>query len=227
MTTNKHLIFVYGTLKRVDGNGAHDRHLREATYMGACSIPGVMIHLGVFPGLVHDPYCRVTGEVYEVDSVDIQGIDAYEGTPHHYSRRLVETPFGRAWAYFKNHVNLPLAEGIVCVDRGLWQGGTIDKAPYRQVKDFYQNKRWQQPEYRAMPKQPIVDAVPESGMLGTWDDTRKCFVFPDGTTHTPPGLVHPTKHVRQETDGSFHEVKADNVVPIKPAPATVRGVELM
>jgi gamma-glutamylcyclotransferase (GGCT)/AIG2-like uncharacterized protein YtfP len=225
---DKHLIFVYGTLKKVDGNGAQTRHLGDATFMGACSIPGVMVHLGYYPGLVHDPICRVTGEVYEVTTKDIQGMDAYEGTPHNYSRRLVETPFGRSWAYFKNHVNYPMPDNIVCVDRGLWQGGEVDRAPYSKVRDFYQNKRWNEPEYRNMEKKPIVPSTPESGAIGSWDDTRKCFVFPDGSTHSPPGLIAdgPTQ-IRKETDGSLHEVK-DNVVqlPVKVIPTT-RGVELM
>lgn len=193
MTQDKHLIFVYGTLKKEDGTYAHQRYLSEATFKGKCSIPGLLIHLQVFPGLVHDPICRVTGEVYEVNANAIHGMDIYEGVPHLYRRERVETPWGTAWSYFKNHIQFPIPDALVCVDRGLWTGGEVDRASYAKVKDFFQNRRWNEPEYRAMSKQPIIDVVPSAGMIGTWDDSRQAFVYPDGTQHTPPGLVHPTK----------------------------------
>lgn len=222
---NRHLIFVYGTLKRDGGNDAHKRHLGDAKFVGNCSVKGVMVHLGYYPGLVEDSICRVTGEVYEVDAQAIHRMDYYEGTPHNYTRKMVETLYGKAWAYFKNHVNTPLPDGMVCVDRGLWQGGEIDKAPYRQVKDFYENKRWQQPEYRAMAKQPIVDQVPESGAIGAWDDTLKAFVFPDGSVHIPPG-VGLTTAVHGSNVVAFPTPTQVKPAPVPPAQVS-RGVELM
>jgi gamma-glutamylcyclotransferase (GGCT)/AIG2-like uncharacterized protein YtfP len=189
--SENHKIFVYGTLKKEYGNpDVHKRYLGNAVWLGRCCIPGVMVHLGYYPGLVDDKDCRVTGEVYEVSPVMIQSMDAYEGCPHNYTRRTVDTPFGKAWCYFKNHVGL-LGDAIVCVDRGLWLGGARDKAPYRQVRDFYVNKRWQQPEYRNMKDQPITTMIPESHQpyvqMGIWNDEKRCFEFPDGTTHVPPG----------------------------------------
>jgi gamma-glutamylcyclotransferase (GGCT)/AIG2-like uncharacterized protein YtfP len=250
MLNERHLIFVYGTLKKDGGNGAHTRHLREATYRGACSIPGVMVHLGYYPGLIEDSVCRVTGEVYEVTAQAIQSMDGYEGVPHNYQRRQVDTPWGRAWAYYKNHVTLPLAKNISCVSRGLWTGGLGDKAPYSEVVDFYQNKRYLEPKYRNMEKQPIIDNVPEVGAIGTWDDKRKCFVFPDGSTHTPPGtsltsgldLLKPGDPAvwtwskdhgcwfdqlgnRKDTHGNV--TPFPKTTPETKKPTTTRGVELM
>ncbi len=158
----KHLIFVYGTLKKTFGGRAHQRYLQDRPMKGVCAVPGVMVHLGGYPGLVEDDVCQSTGEVYEVDAVEIQAMDGYEGVPHNYCRKLVDTPWGRAWAYFKNHVPSPIPDQLVCVDRGVWQGGDNDRAPYRQVRDFYANKRWQQPEYRNMQVQPVVNAAPST-----------------------------------------------------------------
>lgn len=157
---DKHLIFVYGTLKKKHGGYAHQTYLSQARFVGDCCIPGVMVHLGRYPGLVPDEICRVTGEVYEVTAPMIQAVDRYEGYPDFYSRRKVSTPFGMAWAYYKN--NVTVKDNVVCVDRGLWLGGQADRAPYKKVLDYYKNKRWNEPHYR-IGEQPIVDnVIPES-----------------------------------------------------------------
>lgn len=223
MLNNKHLIFVYGTLKKDGGNGAHSRYLHGATYRGACSVPGVMLHLGYYPGMVEDKVCRVTGEVYEVDAKAIQGMDGYEGVPHNYVRRLVDTPWGKAWCYFKNHVTLPLAKNMVCVARGLWTGGQGDKTTYSEVVDFYKNKRYLEPKYRAMEKQPIISNTPESGAVGKWSDELKCFIFPDGSMHTLPGVsaAHsPGKVLPFPT-------QTKDEPPTSTPERAVRGVEMM
>jgi gamma-glutamylcyclotransferase (GGCT)/AIG2-like uncharacterized protein YtfP len=160
----RHLLFVYGTLKKEGGTNAHERYLSKATYVGKCSVKGVMLHLSGYPGMVPDNVCRVTGEIYEVQPSDIQNMDRYEGVPHNFVRRLTDTPFGTAWAYYKTYNAISLAENVVCVDRGVWTGrGAEDRVPYRQVKDFWANKRYHEPEERAKPMQPVTyDVIPES-----------------------------------------------------------------
>lgn len=185
------LIFVYGTLKKNGGNNAHATHLGDAIFKGSCSVPGVLVHLGYYPGLVEDKVCRVTGEVYEVTARAIHGMDQYEGTPHHYIRKRIATPWGMAWTYFKNNVPVGedghLAKAVSCVASGLWRGGEGDRAPYSEVLDFYQNKRYLEPKFRELAEKLYIDKVPTVGVLGTWDDTEKCFRYPDGSIHRPPG----------------------------------------
>lgn len=189
VVNTKHKIFVYGTLKKDHGNSAHQRYLKDATWVGRCCIPGVMVHLGYYPGLVDDKVCFTTGEVYEVDAVAIHQMDQYEGCPHNYTRRSVNTPFGNAWAYYKNHVPNPIPPQLVCVARGLWLGGEKDKMSYYDVCDFYKNKRWLEPTWREMQHQAIYpDAIPPHVQMGVWNDVMKRFEFPDGSTHTPPGI---------------------------------------
>jgi gamma-glutamylcyclotransferase (GGCT)/AIG2-like uncharacterized protein YtfP len=167
VVNTKHKIFVDGTLKKEHGNNAHNRYLSDATWVGRCCVPGVMVHLGHYPGLVDDKVCWTTGEVYEVDAVAIHQMDQYEGTHNgNYTRKAVKTPFGNAWVYYKNHVPNPLPPNLICVARGLWLGGEKDKASYYDVCDFYKNKRWLEPVWREMPQQGI---------------------YPDAT-HTPPGI---------------------------------------
>lgn len=199
----KHYIFVYGTLKKEGGNGAHERHLKDNPYMGVCCIPGALVHLGPYPGLVDDPDCYVTGEVYEVDAVDIHHLDQYESCPFLYSRRLVDTPWGKAWAYFKNNVPLPIQPNIVCVREGLWRGNGFDKSSYADLQLFYQNKEYLDPSYRERqgPKPILPDKVPNTatgepamvrnihGMEGVWNSVMKRFEYPDGTTFTPTGTI--------------------------------------
>ena len=47
---NKHLVFVYGTLKR--GFGNYYAYLKEAKYLRNDTIKGTMYNLGAFPGVI-------------------------------------------------------------------------------------------------------------------------------------------------------------------------------
>lgn len=189
--TKKWLIFVYGTLKKHGGNHAHERYLKDRKMLGTCCVPGVLIHLTHYPGLVYDTACFVTGEVYEVDAVDIAAMDRYECVPLNYDRRLAVTPWGTAWAYYKQGVPNPIPNSVTCVDRGLWLGEDKGKVRYDTVVDFYKHKRYNEPNYRALPDQPVIPStsVPDSSYVqqGIWNDQLKAFVYPDGTMHKPPG----------------------------------------
>jgi len=164
----RHLLFVYGTLKREGGNHeVHRRYLHDAVRVGKCSIPGVLLYLGFYPGLVHDTVCRVTGEVYEVTVGEIAAMDGYEGVPNNFIRRIVQTPFGQAWCYYKNFQGM-LGDAVVCVDRGVWTGSQNDRMPYHKVVEFWKDRKYNNPEERNKePKVIAYDVVPESSPAAT------------------------------------------------------------
>lgn len=168
------LLFVYGTLKR---SQLANHVLGGAEYIGACSIPGVLLHLGPFPGLIHHDQCRVTGEVYRVSWNDLVGrIDTYESVGSGlYQRRQVKVPFAPelAWAYYKQ--NPPtLNDMTLCVERGIWIHASQGRIPYKDLLDYFMHQRWREPANRLGP-QPIIGAVPST-------------IPPDGK---PPQLMLP------------------------------------
>jgi gamma-glutamylcyclotransferase (GGCT)/AIG2-like uncharacterized protein YtfP len=102
MTTDKHLVFVYGTLMR--GHGNH-RILQEfnATFIGEARTlaPYMMLYAGI-PYVIHaEDYGDhmethpVKGEVYEVDKAGLQRLDRLEGYRpgreyNHYTREEID-----------------------------------------------------------------------------------------------------------------------------------------
>jgi gamma-glutamylcyclotransferase (GGCT)/AIG2-like uncharacterized protein YtfP len=133
-------VFVYGTLKRSMSN--HQPYLGDCRYIGESTAFGVLIHLGGFPALAEDSSgkCLVRGEVFELASPEhLVQLDRLEGVPHLYSRRQIVTEYGRAWTYFFS--NPPKIEDTtICVAKGVWLGGRIDKASYSEVKSYFQGQ---------------------------------------------------------------------------------------
>lgn len=110
----KSLVFVYGTLKKGQGN---HRLLTGAEYIGKDSLKNHVIYsLGGFPGMtVGDG--QVQGEVYEVDEVILGALDILEGHPRFYERREVTTDDNRkAWTYYYHH---PVKK-IHLIQSGVW-----------------------------------------------------------------------------------------------------------
>lgn len=93
-----HRIFVYGTLLRGQVN---HRLLAGATYLGPHRTAPrfALYNLGAYPGLARGGGTAVTGEVYRVDGRTLRRIDRLEECPRLYRRRLLPTPYGRAWVY--------------------------------------------------------------------------------------------------------------------------------
>jgi len=91
-------VFVYGTLKR--GQGNHSL-LYGSSYLGECHTPpAYSLHdLGYFPGMVRGGHTSIPGEVYEIDDDTLATMDVLEGFPWYYNREQIETPFGTAWVY--------------------------------------------------------------------------------------------------------------------------------
>lgn len=88
----RHLVFVYGTLKR----GCSNHHvLAGQQFLGdARTIPGYRLYnLGEYPGMIASPddTLGVLGEVWSVDAPTLARLDAFEGTAEGlYRRELVK-----------------------------------------------------------------------------------------------------------------------------------------
>ena len=75
-------LFVYGTLRRGARNSRADLLEQGASLLGVASIPGRLVDLGDYPGLVRPARSedRVQGEVYRIKRPSLlQRIDEYEG----------------------------------------------------------------------------------------------------------------------------------------------------
>jgi len=90
-------VFVYGTLRR---GGSNHGLLRTSRRLGEFVTPPVyrMLDLGPFPGVVDGEHA-IRGEVYEVSPAVLRRLDALEDHPRRYRRRVLQTPWGRAWIY--------------------------------------------------------------------------------------------------------------------------------
>jgi len=90
---NKHLVFVYGTLRR---GGPNHYMLAEADYLGPHWTPPrfTMFRLGQFPAVVPRGETVITGEVYRVDDAVFGLLDELECYPQVFSRQRIETPPG-------------------------------------------------------------------------------------------------------------------------------------
>jgi len=98
----KHLVFVYGTLRR-GGVRAMPELFPDSEFVGGASVRGSLFDFGSYPGLLPDGAgSPVAGEVYEVGEEVLRKLDDIEA-PAHYSRREVEVSLGgrgvTCWVY--------------------------------------------------------------------------------------------------------------------------------
>lgn len=115
MTPNDpELLFVYGTLRPSLAVGEHSRLVHALEVVGTATVPGMLLDLGNYPGLVagegvvHGELLRVT------DAATLLAFDAYEecGGPEPLFRRermvasLGDGTVVRAWGY--RYVRPPL-----------------------------------------------------------------------------------------------------------------------
>lgn len=121
--SNKHTLFVYGTLKR----GFHNHVClgQNATFIGEADLHGwKMYSLGGFPAIAQGDGI-VQGEVYEVDDDGFQRCDRLEGYPSFYNRSEVEPVISdnghiklvKAWTY---HFDKS-PRGAPLVKDGIWK----------------------------------------------------------------------------------------------------------
>lgn len=116
-------VFVYGTLKRGEGN--HGILVRSnAKFLAECETKHpdfLMFDTGYYPAVVPYPHSEgrgttIKGEVYEVEHLD--NLDALEGYPDLYVRGQVPLSSGdNAWIYLYNH---PITH-LDSVPDGKWQ----------------------------------------------------------------------------------------------------------
>jgi gamma-glutamylcyclotransferase (GGCT)/AIG2-like uncharacterized protein YtfP len=86
---NKHLVFVYGTLRQ-GGVRAMPELFPGAKFVGRAKVRGWLYDFGAYPGLMIDEAgSLVTGEVYEIDDEILAGLDEIEA-PAFYERKQIE-----------------------------------------------------------------------------------------------------------------------------------------
>jgi gamma-glutamylcyclotransferase (GGCT)/AIG2-like uncharacterized protein YtfP len=102
---NKHLVFVYGTLR---GSGARAMSLRfpDSRFIADAKVNGSLYDLGAYPGLLlNESNSLVVGEVYEVDDEILNRLDDVEASSD-YERKQVEVSLGThsrtCWIYEPN-----------------------------------------------------------------------------------------------------------------------------
>ena len=99
---NKHLVFVYGTLR---GGNARSMSIRfpNSKFIAAAKVSGSLYDLGAYPGLLlNESNSLVIGEVYEVDDELLNTLDEFEASSN-YWRKQVEISLGAhsrtCWIY--------------------------------------------------------------------------------------------------------------------------------
>ena len=102
---NKHLVFVYGTLRR---GGARAMTIRfpNSKFIADAKVNGNLYDLGAYPGLLlNESNSLVVGEVYEVDDEILNKLDDFEASSN-YWRKEVEISLGThrriGWTYEPN-----------------------------------------------------------------------------------------------------------------------------
>lgn len=92
---NRHAaVFVYGSLR--EGFGNHEYYLSNATRIdGTYVLDGArMYSFGAFPGVVLGGSATVKGEVYLVNSDELEALDRLEGVPYMYVRKVCRVRCG-------------------------------------------------------------------------------------------------------------------------------------
>jgi gamma-glutamylcyclotransferase (GGCT)/AIG2-like uncharacterized protein YtfP len=102
---SKHLVFVYGTLRRGAAGSMSDR-FPDARFIADARVGGSLYDLGAFPGLLlGEADSTVVGEVYEVDEETLHKLDEFEASSS-YLRKQVEVSLGTdkktCWVYEPN-----------------------------------------------------------------------------------------------------------------------------
>ena len=102
---NKHLVFVYGTLRR-GGERAMSLRFPNSKFIADARVIGSLYDLGAYPGLLlNEANSLVIGEVYQVDDEILNKLDDIEASSH-YWRKQVEISLGThrriCWIYEPN-----------------------------------------------------------------------------------------------------------------------------
>ncbi|GAB1257585.1 gamma-glutamylcyclotransferase [Aurantivibrio plasticivorans] len=117
---NPEYLFVYGTLRTVEGHPMHNYLRSFCDLVGDATVRGIKIDLGEYPGLIPsgNPEEIVDGELYRIHEGDsgklFDALDRYEGCseddpePHEYFRHRLDVTLSadkqvyEAWVYLYN-----------------------------------------------------------------------------------------------------------------------------
>lgn len=133
----KHLVFVYGSLKR----GYHNHSVMEqeegilVDMAETAEKMFTMYSLGSYPCVWEDGKYRIKGELYCVD--DLSGLDHLEGYPKYYTRHKVKVRTDTnpddilwAWMYFLNPFHNSRPAACLEIKTGEWTKGHVDDKPF-------------------------------------------------------------------------------------------------
>lgn len=100
---NKHLVFVYGTLRR---GGRNNYMLADADFLCRhwTRPQFTMFQLGTFPAVVPRGSTAIAGEIYRVSDRLFGLLDELECYPQVFFRERIETPAGDSWMYIYNRL---------------------------------------------------------------------------------------------------------------------------
>jgi gamma-glutamylcyclotransferase (GGCT)/AIG2-like uncharacterized protein YtfP len=99
---DKHLVFVYGTLRR---GAARAMSLRfpGSKFIADAKVSGSLYDLGAYPGLLlNGSNSSVIGEVYEVDDEMLNELDDFEASSHYWRKQVeisLDTRPKVCWTY--------------------------------------------------------------------------------------------------------------------------------
>jgi len=121
------LVAVYGSLRQ--GLYNHDNNIKDSTYKGIYQTEPIytMIDLSSYPGLMKNGTTSITMEVYEIDDITLNKLDALEGYDinsswgNFYEREIIKTPWGEAYVYTYDDSSIDYIE----VTSGDWKEHTI------------------------------------------------------------------------------------------------------
>jgi gamma-glutamylcyclotransferase (GGCT)/AIG2-like uncharacterized protein YtfP len=99
---NKHLVFIYGSLRRGSA-GSMSVRFPGARFIAEAEVSGSLYDLGEYPGaLTDESNSLVIGEAYEVDDGLLNKLDDFEASSN-YRRQQVEISLGSqqstGWVY--------------------------------------------------------------------------------------------------------------------------------
>jgi gamma-glutamylcyclotransferase (GGCT)/AIG2-like uncharacterized protein YtfP len=116
---NKHLVFVYGSLRR-GGAGAMSIRFPNSKFIAEAKVGGTLYDLGAYPGLLlNESNSLAFGEVYEVDDETLSELDDFEASSN-YWRKQVEISLGpnsrTCWIYEPNPESYSLRKLVTSGD---------------------------------------------------------------------------------------------------------------
>lgn len=119
------LLFVYGSLKK----GFSNHHLLEkARFVKTCTTKDkfTMINLGEYPALIEKPSCKIEGELYEIDDLDLKtqkDIDDLEEYPALYDKKIIQLDSDElAFMYYiKDNIINKIVKNFTVMGDGNWK----------------------------------------------------------------------------------------------------------